>query len=206
MRIRLRWQVEDVWLLAAGARADLFGGQLSAVRGAASGTALRLVAERLLSLVSGLLLGIVGLLPWLVLLAVRRPRGTVRVRDVEATDLWGHDPHLKIAVDGAGRVLPLPWQWPLAWSLLAGRVAVTGPRMLTAGRLDAPREPSAILGFWRREPRAPGLTGPWAAGEGGGAARFSAIIRQLWLDPGGFGVLGGPQSPPAPGNEEDPSS
>ena len=54
MRIRLRWQVEDVWLLAAGARADLFGGQLSAVRGSARGAAWQAVGGKLMSLALGL--------------------------------------------------------------------------------------------------------------------------------------------------------
>ena len=43
LRVRLRWQVEDVWLLAAGARAEVFGGALSAVKGSGSGTAVRAV-------------------------------------------------------------------------------------------------------------------------------------------------------------------
>jgi len=206
LRIRLRWQVEDVWLLAAGARADLFGGRLSAVRGTATGSALRLVGGRLLAVAAGLVLGVLGAAPWLVLKSVRRPRGTAAIRAVVATDLWGHDPRLRLAVDAEGRVLPLGWQWSLAPALLAGRVALTGPRMLTAGRRDAPRAPDSILEFWRREPRAPGLSGSWAAGGGGQAARVAAIIRQLWFDPGGFGILGTPEpASTAPEEEDDPT-
>jgi len=191
LRVRLRWQVDDVWLLAAGARAEVFGGVLSAVKGSGSGTAVRILGGRLLSLAAGLILGLVGLLPYIWFRLVRAPGGKGRLLRFQVSDLWGHDPRLTLAVSATGRVLPLPWQWALAGALLTGRIALFGPRPLTAGRVDAPREPGAVLAFWRGEPRLPGLTGSWGRTDPSGrSGAITAQMRQLWNDPGGFGTLG----------------
>jgi GT2 family glycosyltransferase len=191
LRVRLRWHVDDVWLLAAGARAEVFGGVLSAVKGSGSGTAVRVLGGRLLSLVAGLILGLAGLLPWIWFRLVLVPGGRGRLIRVVISDLWGHNPRLTLAVSAAGRVLALPWQWALAGALLRGRIALVGPRPLTAGRVDAPRDPGAVLAFWRGEPRPPGLTGPWSrAGSAGAPGSPTAQLRQLWNDPAGFGTLG----------------
>ncbi len=193
LRVRLRWQGDGVWLLAAGARAEVFGGQLSAVQATGGGAAARAVAGRLLSAAAGGVLWLVGLLPWLWLKAVRAPRGSAAVVTTPVSDLWGHDPELKVAVDADGRVLPLPWQWRLAGPLITGGLALAGPRPLTGGRRDVPRGPQQELEFWRSEPRAPGLVGNWSAGaaEGGRWGRWAALVRQGWRDPGGFGSLAG---------------
>ena len=191
LRVRLRWHVDDVWLLAAGARAEVFGGVLSAAKCPGSGTAVRVLGGRLLSLVAGLMLGVAGLLPWIWFRLVMAPVGRGRLLRVVISDLWGYSPRLTLAVSAAGRVLSLPWQWALAGALLRGRIALVGPRPLTAGRVEAPRDPGAVLAFWRGEPQPPGLTGPWSRiGPAGTAGTLTAQLRQLWNDPGGFGTLG----------------
>ena len=192
LRVRLRWHVSGAWLLAAGARPEMFGGELSAVQGAGSGVAMRALGGRLLAVAAGLLLGVGGLLPWLWLRLVRVPAGRARWLQLVASDLWGHDPTLAVAVSDAGRVLSLPWQWRLSGPLLGGRLAVFGPRPWTMGRVDAPRAPVEVLEFWRSEPQAPGLSGRWAhGGHLTGWAAAAAVVNQLWRDPGGFGVVVG---------------
>jgi len=188
-RIRLRWHVEDVWLLAAGARAEVFGGTLSAVKSPGGGTAFRALGGRVLSLSSGFILGLAGLLPWLWFRLALMPSGRGRLVRVQASDIWGHNPWLTLAVSPAGKVMPLLWQWALAGSLLRGSVALFGPRPTTSDRAVAPKDPGAVLAFWKGEPQAPGLTGSWT-GE-----TFTARIRQLWNDPGGFGTLGAGSQP-----------
>jgi hypothetical protein len=187
LRIRLRWNVEDVWLLAAGTRVEIFGGALSAVKGSDSGSAARGLAGRLLSVTAGLILGFVGLLPWAWFRLVMMPAGRGRLVRIQVNDLWGHDPWLTLAVSATGKVRALPWQWALAGPLLRGELALVGPRPLPRGRLEVPAAPDAVLAFWRGEPQAPGLTGPWhRMGAGDGPAPFSIQMRQLWLDPGGL--------------------
>jgi len=59
------------------------------------------------------------------------------------------------------------------------------------GRVDAPRGAGDVLNFWRSEPRAPGLAGHWSCDAGQtGPSAVAAVLKQLWCDPGGFGVLG----------------
>jgi hypothetical protein len=191
LRVRLRWQVDDVWLLAADARAEVCGGALSAVKGSGSGTAFRAVGERLLSVAAGTILGLVGLLPWVVFRLIMVPAKRGRLARVQVSDLWGHHPRLTLAVSSTGHVLPLAWQWALAGSLFKGNIGLAGPRPLTSGRVEAPRDPAAVLAFWRGEPRPPGLTGPWTArGSSRFAGSLAAQLGQLWNDPGGFGTLG----------------
>ncbi len=192
LRIRLRWQVEDVWVLAAGARVEVFGGGLSAVKSSGSGTAVRVLSGRLLSLAAGLILGLVGLVPWLWFRLVLMPSGRGRLVRVRVSDLWGHDAWLTLALSDTHRVLALPWQWALSGSLLRGRVALVGPRPTTAGRTAVPADPEDVLEFWRGDPAAPGLTGSWARRARAGFASFSAGFSQLWHDPGGFGQMGAP--------------
>ncbi len=191
LRVRLRWHVGGAWLLAAGARPEMFGSELSAVQGSGSGVAVRILVDRVLAIVAGLVLGVVGLLPLLWLQTVRSRSGSARWERFRASDLWGHNPRLTVAVAADGRVLSLPWQWRLAGPLLRGRLAVLGPRPWTMGRVDAPRGAADVLAFWRSEPRAPGLAGGWSYESGQtGPGTAMAILKQLWCDPGGFGVLG----------------
>lgn len=191
LRIRLRWHVGGAWLLAAGARPEMFGDELSAVQGSGSGMAVRVLFDRALALVAGLLLGVLGALPMLWLRLVRVPKGQARWESFTASDLWGHNPRLTVAVSPTGQVLSLPWQWRLVGPLLQGRLAVFGPQPWTMGRVDAPRVAADVLEFWQSEPRAPGLAGRWSSHSGrGGMGAILATLKQLWCDPGGFGVLG----------------
>jgi hypothetical protein len=192
LRVRLRWHVDDAWLLAAGARPEMFGRELGAVQGAGSGLALRAFWDRLAGLGAGLLLGLIGLMPWLWLRLVSRPAGKAHWQTVTAADLWGHDPRLKLAVKADGTVCSLPWQWHLAGPLLRGGVNVSGSRAVVNDRPGPPRGADDVLAFWRSEPRAPGLTGPWSrpAGRGDWAA-VGAWWGQMWCDPCGFGRLEG---------------
>ncbi len=191
LHVRLRWHVGGAWLLAAGARPEMFGAELSAVQGSTGGLALRTLVDRTLAMAFGTLLGVVGFVPWLWLRLVRVPAQRARWENLIASDLWGHDPRLTVAVTATGKVLPLPWQWHLAGPLLRGHLTVFGPRPWTMGRIDAPRAPGDVLDFWRSAPRAPGLAGSWSSGGGSqGMAAVTAALGQLWRDPGGFGVLG----------------
>jgi hypothetical protein len=169
----------------------MFGNELSAVQCAGNGMAVRALVDRVLAVGMGLALGGLGLLPWLWLRLVRVPARRARWLSLTASDLWGHDPRLTVALSATGQVLSLPWQWRLAGPLLRGKLAVLGPRPWTMGRIDVPREPGDVLGFWRSEPRAPGLAGDWSHERGqNGLAAWLSTWRQLWQNPGGFGVLG----------------
>lgn len=188
-RIRLRWPLPAAWLAVAGDHVETFGDELSAVHASGGSLALAGLTGRLGGIAAGAALSVLAAPAWLWLRAVRVPRGSARIVTVELSDLWGHDPSLTVAVDRGGRVLPLTWQWRLAGALCAGRVAISGPRPQTGGRREAPRTPDEVLTFWRSTPRAPGLTGPWAATPTGKRPGFPAKSRQLWRDPGGFGLL-----------------
>jgi N-acetylglucosaminyl-diphospho-decaprenol L-rhamnosyltransferase len=194
LRVRLRWQVPDVWLLAARTRAELFGGQLSAVQGSQSTTVLKVLASRAVSLVAGLFLGLLGWLPWLLIKLVLAPRGRSRVERVQVTDLWGHDPELLLALDSAGLPRALPWQWRLSGALMRGRLSVFGPRSYLGGQVDFPEGPDGVLEFWQTDPAAPGLTGKWASGGATGLSAGLNILKQLWSDPGGFGTVVSPDA------------
>jgi N-acetylglucosaminyl-diphospho-decaprenol L-rhamnosyltransferase len=189
-RIRLRWPLGAAWLAAAGDRVETFGEELSAVHVPGGTLTPAALGRRLAGFLAGLGLAVLAAPGWLWLRGVRLRRGSARLTPVPLSDLWGHDPVLTLAVDAGGRVLPLPWQWRLAGPLLGGTVALSGPRPQTGGRREAPRDPEAVLGFWTSVPRAPGLTGPWAATAPGRPAGALAKFRQLWRDPGGFGLLG----------------
>jgi hypothetical protein len=207
LRIRLRWQLDDVWLLAAGTRAELFGGQPSAVRDSGGSPALRMFGRRLLSLLGGLLLGVAGLVPWIWLRLVQVPRGKAVFREVLVKDLWGHEPRLTLAVDQAGSLKSLPWQWRLAGGLLRGSLSLYGPRAHPAAA--APEvDPRAVLNFWREEPAAPGLTGSWALGPASSVDQPGAslvdIFKQLWRTPGGFGKIPAAATDPS-GSQHGPA-
>ncbi len=201
LRIRLRWNIPDVWLLAARTRTEMFGGRLSAVQETSSGTVLKGLARRAVALPTGLLRGLVGWLPWLVMKIFLVPGGRARVERVRLSDLWGHDPEVLLSLDGNGRPRSLVWQWHLAWPLLRGHLGLVGPRASLGEQKVFSREPDAVLAFWRSAPSVPGLTGSWAAAGSSGTGAFQAIIKQLWRDPGGFGTLV-PAGDPVPEPEE----
>ena len=198
LRIRLRWHVPDAWLLAAGASPEIFGGELGGVQQFRSVTALRVLADRGLSLAVGLALALVGLLPglWLLLGGGRGDRA--RWQTVQVRDVWGNDPSLQLAVRADGRVLPLFWQGRLVGPLLRGRLNVYGPRPQLDNAAATPQAAAEIVAFWQGTPRAPGLTGAWAHRNSGVDAKHGAAHtvsggfaawRQFWSDPGGFGRI-----------------
>ncbi len=186
LRVRLRWLGEGAWLLAAAARAETFGGVPSAVRSVGGGRAAAELGRRAVGLACGALLGVAAALPWLWLGAFAVRGGRAARQTVTVCDAWGHALDLTLATGADGRVLPLPWQWALAGPLLRGRLGLWGGRAVLGAMPETPRDAAAAFGFWQDEPAAPGLTGPWAATGGLGAA-----WARLWRDPGGFGNLGG---------------
>ncbi|MBM4131065.1 hypothetical protein FJ250_08545, partial [bacterium] len=187
-RIRLRWPGAVAWLAEAGDHVEAFGNELSAVHLPGGRSPLAGAGRRLAGVAAGLGLWIVAAPGWLWLRGrVRRGRGGFA--PVTLSDVWGHDPALTLAVDGNGRVLPLPWQWKLAGPLASGQIALAGPRPQTGGRRETPQTPADVLAFWRSQPPAPGLTGAWAAAPAGVRPSRAAKLRQLWRDPGGFGQL-----------------
>ncbi|TFG88857.1 MAG: hypothetical protein E4H17_01685, partial [Gemmatimonadales bacterium] len=192
LRVRLRWHLEDVWLLAAGARAELFGSEPSAVLGAGGGAALQVLAGRLAAILFGLVLVVLGWLPWLWLKLMRIPRRKARIAEVEVADLWGHRFPLRLAAGGDGKVLPLIWQWGLSGPLLRGHLALFGPRPAIGDSFARPGSAAEVLAFWKSQPHRPGLTGwgdSWTDGtevSGGGVPstwnRFRGLIIRLWQD------------------------
>lgn len=199
LRVRLRWHGGGAWLLAAGARAELFGPDLSAVQSNGSGLALRVLADRALAAGLGIVLGVLGLVPLAWLQLVRLPRGRARWARIVAGDIWGHEPRLQVAVNAEGLVLPLLWQWHLAGPLLRGRLAVFGPRPQVDGHLAVPRTDAEALAFWRSEPRAPALAGWWSAADAKGQAAIWSVLKGMWANPGGFGTIDDTMDQEVPG-------
>jgi len=217
LHIRLRWNLQDVWLLASGAKAETFAGELSAVRSPNSRSALNKAGMLVLSFFFGGLMLLWIWLPWLWLKTVRVRRGSAQVFKIQAYDFWGNAPELAVAVDRGGKVMPLPWQFGLMAGLLQGKIRLVGGRAMTDRPRFNPHDDLEMAGFWKDEPGAPGLTGHWAqprifSGDAVSTAKdvattsFSSFsfIRQLWWDPGGFGVIG--QDAAAMGNHDQTPS
>jgi hypothetical protein len=172
-RIRLRWIVEDAWLLAVGARAERFGASASGVLEPDDGEVLRRWAQRPLDLALGSLVLLAGLLDWPARRRALRD-GRWRRETVDVADGGAHNGAVTRLVRRDGRRLPL-WRQPdLGRALLDGRLAVVGA---PPGRPAADADLVAVL----RETGAsrPGLTGRWAADHGG-------ILATLVHDPGGW--------------------
>jgi GT2 family glycosyltransferase len=195
LRVRLRWQVEDVWLLQARARAEVFGDAPSAVQDCGNFSILTALISRLGALGLGLVLGVVGFLPWVGLQILGKPRGWVMEHILATKNLWGHDPEVKVMAAKNGKVLPLIWQYPLVGSLLGGRMAVWGGRAVTGISGQELLDASSARKFWLLKPDLPGLTGPWARNE----QTPMAPLMRLWVDPGGFEI---PESVSVEGNEK----
>ncbi len=198
LRVRLCWNLEDVWLLTSGARPERIGGDWSAVQTHAAGSVLRGGLLRLGSFLAGALLVVLTLPFWLALRLLRIPRGASAARRVPTRDPWGYDPTVTLAVGQDGGTLPLLWQWPLAWDLVRGRLNLTGPRTVAG---PAPKTGISAMAFWKRQPAVPGLTGDWARGMtpepvAGGWKSLFTVWKTLWRDPGGFGVIA-PDAPVA---------
>jgi GT2 family glycosyltransferase len=199
LRVRLRWHLDDVWLLAAGTRAELFGNEPSAVQDVGSGTAFKGLVGRLTDLCSGLLLGILGWPAWLFMILIWIPRGRALIQTIPVTDLWGHQFSLRLATKPDGKVFPLIGQWSLAGPLLRGRVALLGPKPVIGRRVPLPESAAAVLAFWKNQPHRPGLGGwdpTWSHGAvdslDGSPCDWACIRRsiiRLWQDPGGFAYI-----------------
>jgi len=204
--VTLRWQGEEAWLLAAGARTEFFGGEMGGVVEPATGAALANLGLRLGSAVAGLLLAVLALPAWLWLKVVRIPRAAARVERVDAVTSAGHTVHLSLAVDRAGRVLSLPWQWPLVGALLRGDLDLWGLRPRPVGEPKAAGAALSWWEIWRSEVRRPGLCGPWSLAEAdtasrgarrGPLGRVPTLLVALWCRPGGWERVAG-EAPPAP--------
>ena len=205
LRIRLRWNLDDVWLLASGAQAEDFAGGISAVQGLGSGSALRSAFDKGISFLFGALTSLWSWLPWLYLKWVRTRGDSAKIERITANDIWGNNPRLTVAVGPNGQLLSLPWQFGLMRGLVLGRLRLFGPKASLSSVKFQPSRSHDLVGFWKDEPGAPGLTGSWAGRKAShpeyehgqlGVAKKSvslfSIIKQLWCDPGGFGVIGQP--------------
>jgi len=211
LRVGLRWNLEDVWLLASGARVEDFAGGLSAVQSHGSTAAIKSAMTRVGSILFGGAMALWTWLPWLWLQFVRTRRGAARTVRIKARDLWGNDPSLSVATGSGGQVLSLPWQFGLMISLVMGKVRLVGPKAVLGCVRFHPEDSREMAGFWKDEPGAPGLTGPWARTpevQGQSVAKGSvslfSLIKQLWCDPGGFGVVGSADAEAGIPNEARP--
>ncbi|MFO7654721.1 MAG: glycosyltransferase [Candidatus Krumholzibacteriia bacterium] len=200
-RVRLRWQGDVVWLLAAGARPELFCGAPSGVVEPGAGAALAHAALRVASFAAGLLLTALAWPAWLWLRLVRLPRGRARRVGVDVTTRAGHNERVTLAVGASGGVLPLPWQWGLAGALLRGDMDLWGLRPVP---VDRPQPGGSVLSWWetwRSDLQRPGLCGPWLLAERSGRCdagtpdvsagagwlrRAAAVVVALWNRPGGW--------------------
>ena len=173
-RIRLRWILDEAWLLAIGARADGFGPRASGVLDPDDGLILRRWALRPTEVLVALpLLLVTGVLaPWR-----RWWRAQGRLRAEPATEA-GAGASVMVAADG--RALPLWWQHELLLALLRGRVGLVGAPLRGAG---AAADPWHIL----RDPIAarPGLTGHWSR-ESRPGGETTSPWRTFFMNPGGW--------------------
>jgi GT2 family glycosyltransferase len=178
-RVRLRWVLEESWLLAVGARADRFGPRDSGVLDPDDGQVLRRGVSRPLEvLVAAPLLLVASLLAP----ARRWRRAQGRLRDEPIEPAGSQDPLAGVAVlvDREARPLPLWWQQDLLRQLWSGRVGLVGSRL--GG--DPDRAPAAERALELSADR-PGITGPWAV-EGGQRATVAALWRTFFKNPGGW--------------------
>ncbi len=163
--VRLRWRIDEAWLLAARARGELFGAAPSGVLDPGD----RRAVDRGLAFIAGLVLAAAALpcRAWQRLVA--EPRGWRRRERVDCRTASGHNLTLDVSCDPDGRVRPLWEQWGLVRALLKGRVFLTGERLVAQdGDPDLP--------FWQLDAARPGLTGAWAANR-----------TVFWRNPGGLG-------------------
>ena len=179
--VRLRWQSEQAWLLAAGARAEVFGGTLGAVRGPGQTRWLRGALRRAGDVAAGAILAVVSgpVRLW------DRVRGRIGrdilLRGIRLADPWGFDATVAVACAPDGQVLGMVRQWDLALALLQGRITFTGPFTLADGLRWREPDPVAKLAFWTGDPVPCALRGP-RTGHGPEGAGF-------WNRPGGLDFL-----------------
>lgn len=176
LRIRLRWVLDEAWLLASGARHEGFGDAASGVLDPDDGHTLRRLAWRPLEVAVALPL-LLGSAATGWRLRRRLDTGEARERPVDAAGVNGDHEDLTLIVDRAGRALPLWWQRPLLRALLRGRIALFGRPL--AG---TPTVGPADTGRWLRDAAGarPALAG---AADAGGPWR---ALVQLFTIPGGL--------------------
>ncbi len=185
--LRLRWQTPEAWLLATGARVEMFGGRLGGVRGVHQTGLLSILGRRALSLVSGLVLAVISAPVRLWdRLSGRLGKG-VECRTVCLHDAWGFDPELEILTTDAGVVLPLHRQWGLARALLRGKITLLGPWSLADGVNWREPDPEGMLVFWGSEPVPCSLAA--TNGDKKVQESFVTLLRRFWLHPGGLLTL-----------------
>lgn len=195
-RIRLRWILDEAWLLTVGARAERFGTQPSGVLDPDDRRSIKRVLLRPLEIVGGGLLLLASWALWPVG-RWRRQRGRIHTRTVDISDRWADHGPLTIQTDPTGRPLPLWWQTGLLLAVVRGRIGMVGSPLRADLRADDPSQLVNELDALR-----PGLTGPWAIGPDA-AGRVGTPWRTLFLNPGGWGrPLSSPETAPRVDGEE----
>ncbi|RKZ93037.1 MAG: hypothetical protein DRQ40_08060 [Gammaproteobacteria bacterium] len=181
-RIRLRWILDEAWLLAAGARAEVFGGAPSGVLDPDDGRTLRRFAMRPAEVVVALpLLLATGLLAW-----TRRQRIRSDEASREKVDIGGaggHQELVDVFTGSGGRPLPLWWQSGLLKALLAGRIGLVGAPLRAPGATPI-GESAAMVRDSGAAAAAPGLTGVWASAMGAAPPRGPLTV--FFMNPGGL--------------------
>jgi GT2 family glycosyltransferase len=117
--VRLRWRLDDAGLLASARAETLAGAATLALEPAPRSAPGRMIAW-LVDRSAGLMLLLVGALPWLALAAGRSRRATYAWHgraDAAA-------PRLRLVAGANGRPRALPLQAPLGWDLLFGRASL----------------------------------------------------------------------------------
>lgn len=174
-RVRLRWILDEAWLLEVGARADRFGDGASGVLDPDDGHALRRGALRIPEVITAALFMLVSLVlwPWR---QWRRRQGGIQLESAEVLDQG----ELTVAVASDGGPVPIWWQWSLLVALLKGQIGLIGAPLAGHVRQDDPAR-------WLRDADAhrPGLTGPWAR-KGEQPASVAALWRTFFMNPGGW--------------------
>ncbi len=182
MGLHLRWQTRDAWLLATGARVEILGGSLGAVRGTDQAGLWHRAGRRVMSLAGGLMLALISGPVRLGDRLGRRVGRRIMLRRVRLLDPWGFDPELEVAVSGSGDVLPLSRQWGMARGLLSDKITLAGPWTLADGLNWREPAPEGMLAFWDSEPAPGALLGTgWDKREQGS---FWARMHHYWLHPG----------------------
>ncbi len=196
-RIRLRWILDEAWLLAVGARADRFGRSPSGVLDPDDGLAVRRGLLRPLEVLVGSVLVLVSLAGW-PSRRRRRRRGDLCATEVDRSAGRPHHGHLTIETDPDGWPLPIWSQTDLARALVTGRVGLVGAPLRPDAALADPARLLTELDTLR-----PGLTGAWARSDDAPATGGSAW-RTFFLNPGGWGrpaPSSGTTAPRASGEE-----
>ncbi len=173
-RIRLRWILDESWLLSVGARPERFGAGNSGVLDPDDGHALRRWALRPLEIAVALplLLVAVALSPWR---RWRRAQGRLRT---ETASVSGGD--RSVVVDSDGHVAPLWWQADLLRGLLTGRLGLTGAPL--RGPIHS-KDPAALL--TEVDAGRAGLTGHEHR-EGEQPPPGAGLWRTFFMNPGGW--------------------